>query len=98
MIFVSFRFLWGKEKRFTPDLKFRGEAATLHGSTLLTEKNPSLVTSVTGGPGAAYWGISFLPRGSKAVSQSRKPKTLAPCEPLSASRNGWDISFSMPVT
>ena len=56
MIFVSFRFLWGKEKRFTPDLTFRGEAATLHGSTLLTEKNPSLVTSVTGGPGAAYWG------------------------------------------
>ena len=98
MIFVSFRFLWGKEKRFTPDLTFRGEAVTLHGSTLLTEKNPSLVTSVTGGPGAAYWGISFLPRGSKAVSQSRKPKTLAPCEPLSASRNGRDISFSMPVT
>ena len=38
MVFVSFQFLWGKEKRFTPDLKFRGEAATLHGSTLLTEK------------------------------------------------------------
>ena len=51
---VSFRLVRGKEKRFTPDLKFRGEAATLHGSTLLTEKNPSLVTSVTGGPGAAY--------------------------------------------
>ena len=56
-------------------MTFRGEAATLHGSTLLTEKNPSLVTSVTGGPGAAYWGISFLPRGSKVVSRSRKPKT-----------------------
>jgi len=39
MVFVSFQFLWGKEKRFTPDLKFRGEAATLHGSTLLTEKS-----------------------------------------------------------
>lgn len=57
----------------------------LHGSTLLTDESPSLVSSVTGGPVPVYWGkIPCSAGGSKAVAGSGGDKScLQPWQPLS---------------